>query len=199
MKKYAIIAAGGWYSVKAFVDAFEDVNIIVVAPLANIVEAKDVCTGFANVTFVNGGASRFQSVKNGLSAVREPSIVFVHDAVRCLVTKDLIQRCYQQSVEKGSAVPSIPVNDSVRLINGDLHRVIDRNSLRIIQTPQTFISEIILPAFAIDDDEKFTDEATVVEASGVPVHLIEGEMSNIKITKPVDILIAEKLIEKFTL
>lgn len=218
MKKYAIIAAGGsgqrmgssvpkqflqingkpllWYSVKAFVDAFADVNIVVVAPSANIEEAKTVCAGFDNVIFVEGGATRFQSVKNGLNTVKEPSIVFVHDGVRCLVTKDLIQRCYHQAFEKGSAVPAVPVNDSVRVVENNVHKVIDRNSLRIIQTPQTFRSEIILPAFSVEDDEKFTDEATVVEASGAQVYLIEGEQSNIKITRPLDISIAEKLIEQ---
>lgn len=185
-----------WYSVKAFADAFDDINIIVVAPVASIAEAKDNCNEFSNITFVDGGTSRFQSVKNGLAEVTEPSIVFVHDAVRCLVTKDLIQRCYDQAIEKGSAVPSIAVNDSVRMIENNDHKVVDRNKLRIIQTPQTFKSEIILPAFAVDDDEKFTDEATVVEASGTPVHLIEGELSNIKITRPVDIVISEKIIEQ---
>lgn len=218
MKKYAIIAAGGsgqrmgssvpkqflqikgksilWYSVCAFADAFEDINIIVVAPSASIAEAKHVCAEFRNITFVEGGATRFQSVKNGLAVIKKSSIVFVHDAVRCLITKELIQRCYQQAVEKGSAIPAVALNDSIRMVENDINKAIDRNNLRIIQTPQTFRSEIILPAFDVDDKESFTDEATVVEASGISVHLIEGEQSNIKITRPVDIFIAEKLIEQ---
>jgi 2-C-methyl-D-erythritol 4-phosphate cytidylyltransferase len=218
MKKYAIIAAGGsgqrmgssvpkqfleingrsilWHSVKAFVDAFNDVNIIVVAPAANIKEAKHVCIEFTNVTFVEGGTSRFQSVKNGLAEVKESSIIFVHDAVRCLVTKDLIQSCYDQAIEKGSAIPAVAVNDSVRIIDGNANSVIDRNNLRIIQTPQTFKSDIILRAFAVDDEKKFTDEATVVEASGTTIHLIEGELTNIKITRPIDLIIAEKILEQ---
>ncbi len=218
MKKYAIIAAGGsgqrmgsnipkqflelkgkpilWYSIMAFANAFEDITIIVVAPAANISEAKEICQEFPNIIFVEGGASRFQSVKNGLAAVKDSSVVFVHDAVRCLVTTELIHRCYHQAVEKGSAIPAIALNDSVRIVENDVNRAIDRNSLRIIQTPQTFRSEIILPAFDVDDHENFTDEATVVEASGTVVHLIEGEQSNIKITRPVDIFIAERLIEQ---
>ncbi len=218
MKKYAIIAAGGsgqrmgstvpkqfleikgksilWHSVKAFVDAFADINIVIVTPAAYITEAQNICSEFRNIIFIEGGASRFQSVKNGLAVVKEASIVFVHDAVRCLVTKDLIQQCYEQAVEKGSAIPSVPVNDSVRMIENDAHKVIDRSKLRIIQTPQTFKSEIILPAFAADDNESFTDEAAVIEASGTAVHLVEGELSNIKITRPVDIIIAEKILEQ---
>ncbi len=218
MKKYAIIAAGGsgqrmgspvpkqfleikgksilWYSVKAFIDAFADINIVIVTPAAYITEAQNIYSEFRNIIFIEGGASRFQSVKNGLAVVKEASIVFVHDAVRCLVTKDLIQQCYEQAVEKGSAIPSVSVNDSVRMIENDAHKVIDRSKLRIIQTPQTFKSEIILPAFAADDNESFTDEATVIEASGTEIYLIEGELSNIKITRPVDIIIAEKILEQ---
>src|SRR5437868_5886385 len=123
MKKYAIIAAGGsgtrmgsatpkqflqlngksilWYSVKAFCDAFDDIDIVVVVPALHISEAKQACAAFKNVEYVEGGPSRFQSVKNGLNKVQGEAIVFVHDAVRCLVTKDLITRCYEQAVEKG--------------------------------------------------------------------------------------------------
>jgi 2-C-methyl-D-erythritol 4-phosphate cytidylyltransferase len=218
MKKYAIIAAGGsgqrmgstvpkqflelkgkpilWYSIMAFTNAFEDISIIVVAPATNISEAEEICQEFPNIIFAEGGASRFLSVKNGLAAVNEPSIVFVHDAVRCLVTTELIHRCYHQALEKGSAIPAVAFNDSVRMVEEDISKAIDRDSLRIIQTPQVFKSEIILPAFDVQENETFTDEATVVEASGKPVHLIEGEQSNIKITRPIDIIIAEKIIEQ---
>jgi 2-C-methyl-D-erythritol 4-phosphate cytidylyltransferase len=218
MKKYTIIAAGGsgqrmgnetpkqflqiknksllWHSVNAFTKAFDDISIIVVAPALHIEKAKEVCAGFSNISFAEGGSTRFQSAKNGLEFVKESSIVFVHDAVRCLVTDDLVKRCYDQAIEKGSAIPSIAVNDSIRIMEDGSHRVIDRNSIRIIQTPQTFKSEIILPAFSVEDNELFTDEATVVEASGRSVELIEGEQTNIKITRPVDILIAEKIMEQ---
>jgi 2-C-methyl-D-erythritol 4-phosphate cytidylyltransferase len=219
MNKYVIIAAGGsgtrmgnttpkqflqlkgksilWYSVKAFADTFNDINIVVVVPGAHFAEAKNDCSEFNNVVFVEGGASRFQSVKNGLAKIIDDhSIVFVHDAVRCLVTTDLINRCYDQAMEKGSAVPSIAIADSVRMITGDHHSVIDRNLVRIIQTPQTFLSDIILNAFKAEESDRFTDEATVVEASGKQVHLIEGEHTNIKITRPVDLIVAEKILEE---
>ena len=220
MKKYAIIAAGGsgqrmgnatpkqllqikgrpivWYSVKAFADAFDDVTIIVVAPAAHIAEIRTICAGFSNVDVIPGGNTRFQSVKNGLAMVKEPSIVFVHDAVRCLVTKNLLDRCYQQALNTGSAIPSVPVNDSIRMMNDGAYKVIDRAAIRIIQTPQTFRSEIILPAFAVEDNESFTDEATVVEANGQEIHLVEGEQTNIKITRPFDLQVAEKILEQLS-
>jgi 2-C-methyl-D-erythritol 4-phosphate cytidylyltransferase len=185
-----------WHSVKAFKDAFEDVEVIVVAPTDHIERAQNVCSEFEQVQFVEGGASRFTSVKNGLQQVKEDSVVFVHDAVRCLVSKELIVRCYEQAVEKGSAIPSVAAHDSIRMMDGDSHKVIDRNLVRIIQTPQTFRSEIILPAFEVDECSAFTDEATVVEAYGGVVHLIEGEHTNIKITRPIDLLIAEKILEE---
>jgi 2-C-methyl-D-erythritol 4-phosphate cytidylyltransferase len=218
MKKYAIIAAGGsgqrmskdvpkqfleikgkavlWYSVNAFAEAFEDISIIVVAPALHIEKAKEICKQFSNVLFAGGGDTRFQSVKNGLALVKEKSIVFVHDAARCLVTADLLQRCYAQAVEKGSAIPSLAINDSIRIIAEGGHKMIDRNIIRIIQTPQTFRSHIIIHAFDVAYNEKFTDEATVAENSGQLVHLIEGEQANIKITQPVDLLIAEKILEQ---
>jgi 2-C-methyl-D-erythritol 4-phosphate cytidylyltransferase len=218
MKKFAVIAAGGsgtrmgssvpkqflqvkgkailWYTVKAFVTAFEDIQLIVVTPAEHLEMAKAVCSEFSNVTFVTGGETRFHSVKNGLSFVEKGSIVFVHDAVRCLVSPVLISQCYNQAKEKGSAIPAISVNDSIRMVDGSSNKVVERSKVRIIQTPQTFLSDILLEAFNLNYREAFTDEATVVEASGKDVHLIEGEQTNIKITRPIDILIAEKILEE---
>ena len=136
-------------------------------------------------------------MKNGLRQVHEEAIIFVHDAVRCLVTADLIQRCYEHALQMGSAVPVVMAKDSVRLLNEELNdnEVIDRNKVVLVQTPQTFHSRILLPAFEIDYKERFTDEATVVEAYGLKISLLEGEENNLKITRPVDLLIAEKLLE----
>jgi len=185
-----------WHSVNAFTAAFNDIEVIIVVPAAHIRRAKEICTGFTNITFTEGGDTRFASVQNGLKLVKEPSIVFVHDAVRCLVSKQLLTRCYEQAVTKGSAIPSVAVHDSIRVMDGDAHKVVDRNRVRIIQTPQTFKSEIILPAFEMEASPAFTDEATVVEAYGNTVELVEGEYSNIKITRPIDLLVAEKLLEE---
>jgi 2-C-methyl-D-erythritol 4-phosphate cytidylyltransferase len=128
--------------------------------------------------------------------VEGDSIVFVHDGVRCLLTENLIHRCYANAVETGTAIPVIVSKDSVRIVNDDGNDAIDRNKVMLVQTPQTFHSKILLAAFKIDYKEKFTDEANVVEAYGMKVTLVEGEENNIKITRPVDLLIAEKIINE---
>ena len=134
-------------------------------------------------------------MKNGLKLVEEESIIFVHDAVRCLASVDLIHRCYETALQTGSAIPVIVSKDSVRIINEEGSEVIDRNKVMLVQTPQTFHSKILLPAYDIDYKDKFTDEASVVEAYGLNVSLAEGEETNIKITRPIDLLIAEKLLD----
>lgn len=111
-----------------------------------------------------------------------------------MVSTDLIQRCYQQAVETGTAIPAVSSKDSIRLINEDGNEAFDRNRVLLVQTPQTFHSKILLPAFQIDYKDKFTDEATVVEAYGMKVSLVEGEENNIKITRPIDLLIAESIL-----
>jgi 2-C-methyl-D-erythritol 4-phosphate cytidylyltransferase len=148
------------------------------------------------VKIIEGGTTRFDSVKNGLSEIRENGIVFVHDGVRCLISVDLIHRCYEQAVEKGNAIPAVAATDSIRFIEGENNRVVDRNNVRIIQTPQTFQTEILLPAFQRGYNSSFTDEASVFEAAGGKVYLIDGEYNNIKITRPVDLLLAETIMNE---
>jgi 2-C-methyl-D-erythritol 4-phosphate cytidylyltransferase len=111
-----------------------------------------------------------------------------------LVDDALIKRCYEQAIEKGSAIPAVAAIDSIRIFDGSNDKVADRNNVKIIQTPQTFQSEILLEAFEQEFDESFTDEATVVEAMGKQVFLCNGDYTNIKITKPVDLLVAESFL-----
>ena len=120
----------------------------------------------------------------------------MHDGVRCLVTPQLIQRCYNRALETGSAVPTILARDSVRIETEEGNEPLDRSKVHLVQTPQTFHSKILLPAYQIDYKEKFTDEATVVEAFGLKVSLVEGEETNIKLTRPVDMVIAERILEE---
>jgi 2-C-methyl-D-erythritol 4-phosphate cytidylyltransferase len=186
-----------WYSLQSFLQSYNDMHIILVLPKENITEGEALVKELGaetKTTIATGGATRFHSVQNGLKLVTEPSIVFVHDGVRCLVTKELIHRCYEQAVAKGSAIPVVAATDSIRIVEGNSHKVADRNNVRIIQTPQTFLSSILLPAFNVEYNDSFTDEATVVEASGKNVFLIDGDHENIKITRPVDLLIAEKIL-----
>jgi 2-C-methyl-D-erythritol 4-phosphate cytidylyltransferase len=99
-------------------------------------------------------------------------------------------------MQTGSAIPVVLAKDSVRLLDEDISEPIDRTKVVFVQTPQTFHSKILLPAYEIDYKDRFTDEATVVEAYGLKISLTEGEDTNIKITKPVDLLIAERLLDK---
>ena len=220
MKKYAIIVAGGtgtrmgsdlpkqfillknkpivYYSLKTFLDAYDDLQIILVLPVNFTDIGEEIIDAFFDrdrIRITVGGDTRFQSVRNGLQLVEEESIVFVHDAVRCLVSVDLIHRCYEIATQTGSAIPVILSKDSVRLINEQSSEPIDRTRVVLVQTPQTFHSKILLSAYKIDFKDKFTDEATVAEAYGLKVSMVDGEETNIKITRPFDLMIAEKILE----
>jgi len=224
MTKYAIIVAGGkgsrmggnlpkqfltlkdkpvlYYSLKTFLEAYDDLDVILVLPAAFTDIGEEIIDAYFDkerIKIAIGGDTRFQSVKNGLKLVESESIIFVHDAVRCLASVDLIHRCYELALQTGTAVPAIPSRDSVRILGDDGNGVIERDKVMLVQTPQTFHSKILLPAFDIDYKDKFTDEATVVEAYGLRVSLAEGEETNIKITRPIDLLIAEKVIEQLTI
>jgi len=191
-----------YYSIKTFLDAYEDIEIILVLPAAFTNIGEEIIDAYFDkerIKIAIGGDTRFQSVKNGLKLVEDESIIFVHDAVRCLVSVSLIHRCYELAMQTGAAVPVISSKDSVRILNDDNNGVIDRNKVMLVQTPQTFHSKILLPAFDIDYKDKFTDEATVVEAYGLRISLAEGEETNIKITAPIDLLIAERTIEQLTI
>jgi 2-C-methyl-D-erythritol 4-phosphate cytidylyltransferase len=223
MKKYAVIVAGGtgkrmgkavpkqflmlndkpvlYYTIKTFLESFDDLNIILVLPEEYTDMGKEIIDAFFDydrLQLTSGGETRFHSVRNGLRMVEGESIVFVHDAVRCLVTPELIHRCYGNALHMGSAVPVIRSRDSVRVLKEEDNdnEVVDRERIVFVQTPQTFHSKILLPAFEIDYKERFTDEATVVEAFGLKISLVEGEEDNIKITRPVDLMIAERILEE---
>jgi 2-C-methyl-D-erythritol 4-phosphate cytidylyltransferase len=186
------------HTIDQFVNAFDDISLVVVLPEGYIEEGKKLLKNRTKnpIQFIAGGETRFQSVKNGLAAVKEKSIVFVHDAVRCLLTPALVQRCYQQAVENGSAIPAVSSTDTVRIMENEKHHLFDREKVMLIQTPQTFQSEILLTAFDQAYQPNFTDEANVVEASGQPVFLVDGEFENIKITRPLDLAIATYVLTK---
>lgn len=220
MKKYAVIVAGGSgvrmgssipkqflllndkpiivYSILAFLHAYNDIEIILVLPENYIAEGKRIISAFGlpanKINVVAGGQTRFHSVQNGLMEVKDDAVVFVHDAVRCLVSADLIKRCYEQTIQLGSAIPTITATDSIRIEKENYPEVVDRNLVKIVQTPQTFLSNILLPVFEQEYQETFTDEATVVEAFGKQIFLIEGEKNNIKVTTPIDLIVAENLL-----
>lgn len=221
MEKYAVIVAGGkglrmgnavpkqflplagkpvlYHTIKAFADAYADMKLVLVLPEEQLSYAQIVLQAFPDridITIVTGGETRFHSVQNGLKAVNENAVVFVHDGVRPMVSTELIRACYEQAVEKGSAIPAIAVTDSMRMVHGDSSHPVNREQMRSIQTPQTFRTDILLPAFEQEYTDAFTDEATVVEAYGEEVYLIEGEKKNIKLTTPEDMMIAEMVLKE---
>ncbi len=186
-----------YYTIDAFLKAYDDCKIILVLPEDHVAAGQEIIDAFFDYNRIQiaiGGRTRFHSVQNGLQLIDEDGIVFVHDAVRCMVSKDLIQRCYEAVLQYGSAVPVIASKDSVRILTNEGNEALDRTYVKLVQTPQTFYSKILLPAFNIDYKDKFTDEATVVEAFGLKIHLVEGEENNFKITLPVDLELAERLM-----
>jgi 2-C-methyl-D-erythritol 4-phosphate cytidylyltransferase len=218
MKKTAIIVAGGsgarmgaalpkqflpvggkpifLHSIDAFLHAYADIRIVLVMSREFCSMAKSVMEEHHypdSIEIIEGGMTRFHSVKNGLGRVDSDSLVFIHDAVRCLLSADLVMRCGDAAIQMGSAIPVIPVRDSIRRMDTDtnLSVVVPREGLFIVQTPQVFLGSTILPAFDVEYDSGFTDEASVLEASGYDVHLVEGEERNIKITFPEDLAFAE--------
>jgi len=220
MKKIAVVVAGGngsrmksnlpkqflllngkpilFYTLNTFLKSFDDLHIILVLPEEFIAAGQEIIDAFFDYNRIQiaiGGRTRFHSVQNGLQLIKEEAIIFVHDGVRCLISTTLIQHCYQAALENGTAIPVMSSKDSIRLTTADSNEAIDRERIKLVQTPQTFHSKILLPAFNIDFKDKFTDEASVVEAFGIKVSLIEGEETNIKITTPFDLLIAEQLVQ----
>lgn len=187
-----------YHTIAAFLQAIPGIRIVLVLPAEHISYANMVLQQFqggVDVTIVTGGATRYESVRNGLGATTEEDIIFVHDGVRPLLSSALIQRCYTAALAQGSAIPAIAVSDSIRRIDAQgISTGIDREALRAIQTPQTFKGSILLPAFEQDYQDRFTDEASVVEAFGQPVYLVEGEKSNIKITTPEDLIFATAIL-----
>jgi len=220
INKYVVIVAGGkgarmgnvipkqflplqgkpmlCYSIEAFVTAIPGIQLILVLPPDELSAAAAVLKPYLSniaITYIGGGETRYHSVQNGLSCIKDDGIVFVHDGARPLVSTELIERCYEQTIKKGSAIPAIPVVESMRQVTGDESKPVSRDHLRVIQTPQTFSTHIVLPAFKQAYLPSFTDEATVVEVSGIKVYLIDGERNNIKITTPEDMIIAAAFIK----
>src|SRR5690606_12374348 len=132
------------------------------------------------VKIVTGGGSRFESVKNGLNTINsENGLVAVHDGVRPLVSHQLIYRAYYEAHRSGSAIPAIPLKDSIRIVEGENSKAVDRKEYKLIQTPQTFKMTVLKKAYKLATNDNFTDDASVVEAAGETLHLIEGENHNI--------------------
>lgn len=145
---------------------------------------------------VAGGQERFYSVKNGLVFAKPNALIAIHDGVRPFVSHSTLERCFEQAELQGNAIPAMPLVDSIREIKLNENQIVDRTKLRAIQTPQVFQSQIITKAFEQPFSPTFTDDASVVEAYGEKIHLVEGNVENIKLTTPFDLLIGEALLQQ---
>ncbi|MGZ3750458.1 MAG: 2-C-methyl-D-erythritol 4-phosphate cytidylyltransferase [Mucilaginibacter sp.] len=146
---------------------------------------------------ISGGETRFHSVKRGLGLIDDTdAIIAVHDAVRPLVTKEIIDESYECAAKYGNAIVAIKSRDSVRQIKDNRSISLVRDEIYLIQTPQTFQSEQLKQAYQQPYSANFTDDASVVEQTGVNINLINGSYQNIKITFPEDIAIAEFLLKQ---
>ena len=175
-------------------------RLIVVLPEDQIDTWKRLCEAHAfdrAHRVVAGGETRFHSVRNGLDVVASDGLIAVHDGVRPLVAPSVIAACFAAAADGGAAVPVVPVVESVREVDADGgSRPVDRTRLRVVQTPQVFRADVLRAAYCLPYDPRFTDDASVVEASGVAVRLVPGNRENIKLTTPMDLLLAEQLMRR---
>lgn len=221
MDKYIIIVAGGkgarmgnrlpkqflplatgkpvlMHTVEAFYRYDPHMRIILVLPEEQQTLWEELCGkhGFSVPhRIVAGGETRYHSVKNGLSLLKDATaVVGVHDGVRPFASQEVIARCYDEAEKYGAVVPVIPLHETLRRVENDGSRTVDRDNYRLVQTPQVFHNSLLQQAYRQPCREGFTDDASVVEAMGVAIRLTEGNRENIKITTPFDLKIASALL-----
>ncbi|WP_316758772.1 2-C-methyl-D-erythritol 4-phosphate cytidylyltransferase [Pedobacter aquatilis] len=224
MKYYAVIVAGGsgnrmqtetpkqflllnnlpvlMHTIKAFAQSDSQPKILVVLHTDQHNYWRRLCNEFNfNIPheIIAGGSERFNSVQNAIKTINEDCFVAIHDAVRPLISKQLIDYSYKQATELGNVVVAVQSSDSVRLLKNGETSAIKRNEVYLVQTPQVFDLSVLRSAYEQDFELAFTDDASVVEALGEKINIIEGERNNIKITYPIDLELAEMLINKNTL
>ncbi|MBQ8438100.1 MAG: 2-C-methyl-D-erythritol 4-phosphate cytidylyltransferase [Alistipes sp.] len=184
-------------SINRIHEALPAAEIVVVLPKDHIELWKNIAARFevAEHKIACGGEERFHSVLNGLQALSEEvEYIGIHDAVRPLVSKRLIIKLMLEAEKNAAVIPVVAPPDSYRKVEGELSHIIDRSTLRIVQTPQVFQASVLRKAYEQGFSPAFTDDASVVEMAGHKITLVEGERENIKITTPVDMTIAEAII-----
>jgi 2-C-methyl-D-erythritol 4-phosphate cytidylyltransferase len=221
MKKFVLIVAGGsgirmgteipkqflqlcgkpvlMHTIQVFFDFDPDCELILVLPDAHQKLWAELCLKHSFSLphqIVSGGETRFYSVLNGLKLVREEGIVFIHDGVRPLVSRETLERCYHMAQKNGNAIPVLSINESLRKQKGLQSISVDRTLYLSVQTPQTFRSEQIIKAYEQAFDTAFTDDASVAEKAGFPIFMVEGNRENIKITNPTDLIVAVAFLQE---
>jgi len=186
------------YTLEAFYTYNPDIRIILVLPSTQRNYWSRLCKELhfsLPHVIADGGESRFHSVKNGLAMVQEPGLVAVHDGVRPFVSQTVISHCFEMAQQKRAVIPVLDSIDTLRQLVDEGSVTVDRNVYKTVQTPQVFESELLQEAYCQEYKTSFTDDASVVEAMGVPVFLVPGNRENIKITTPFDLKIATALLE----
>lgn len=219
MKLYALIVAGGsgkrmgaempkqylelagkpvlMHTLERFKAFDESIEIITVLPENQLRFWADLQKKYSfNIThtLVKGGKTRFYSVRNGLQFIDQPGFVAIHDGVRPFVSIDTIRRCFETAEKLGNAIPVISPSDSLRVVSETGSTPVNRQNVRQVQTPQVFNTEIIRKAYMQDYLPEFSDDANVLEKTGVKINLVEGNRENIKITTPEDLIISSALL-----
>lgn len=222
MDRYAILVAGGkglrmgsdipkqflplrgrpvlMHTIDVFRRTYPDIHIILVLPREQQDYWRQLCGQHdydVELCVADGGETRFHSVRNGLSLIPDDAmgVVGVHDGVRPFVSPETIRRCFEAAEECGAVVPVVPVVETVRQVLADgSSMTVDRNAYRLVQTPQTFDIQLLKKAYGQPFDPFFTDDASVVEAMGHPIKLVEGNNENIKLTNPADLKLAEGMM-----
>ena len=218
MKKYIIIVAGGkglrmggdipkqflpvcgkpvlMRTLEAFHAYDASMRLILVLPVSQQAYWKQLCEEYQFDLvheIANGGETRFHSVKNGLALVKEDGLVGVHDGVRPFVSQEVISRCYEEAVSLKAVIPVIGVVETVRHLTEEGSETVPRDQYKLVQTPQVFDVTLLRRAYQQEYTDLFTDDASVVEALGEKVYLVEGNRENIKLTTPFDLKLAELL------
>jgi 2-C-methyl-D-erythritol 4-phosphate cytidylyltransferase len=178
------------------------IHIVLVLPFDHIETWNRLCSEYRFTIaheIVPGGKERFFSVKNGLEKIDNKSLVAIHDGVRPLVGDEVIVNAFQAAEIHGGVIPVIPPSESIRKKDGNSGFPVNRDQFVLVQTPQVFKSDLIKKAYQIPFQEKFTDDATVYETAGHTIHLVEGNIENIKVTRPADLIFAESIINDLSL
>ena len=186
------------HTINTFSEALPGADIVVVLPEEHIPLWHNLRARFdvAPHRIVAGGKERFHSVLNGINALpQETEYIAVHDGVRAMVSKRLIIRAMLAAEEHDAVIPVVDVVDSYRRVEGENSYIVPRSELRIVQTPQIFKAELLRNAYNVEFSTAFTDDASVVEACGGHITLVEGERTNIKLTTPEDLTYAEHLLQ----
>jgi 2-C-methyl-D-erythritol 4-phosphate cytidylyltransferase len=179
---------------KAFDDSIEIITVLPENQLRFWADLQKKYSFNIPHTLVKGGRARFFSVRNGLKFVDVPGLVAIHDGVRPFVSFETIKRCFETAEKLGNAIPVIPPSDTLRMISDKGSKPINRLLVRQVQTPQVFRADKIKKAYLQEYKPEFTDDATVLENTGVKINLVEGNRENIKITTPEDLVISTALL-----